>query len=100
MKKILYSLMSMSIIAKAAEQTVENIEQSTEEAIQALAKEAMQIPEKVEMGWKDMIMNHWRSLSPMYQYLIIGAFAMIVFWMLYRMMGCGKNGDDGCGCNK
>ncbi|MCX5923975.1 MAG: hypothetical protein NTZ68_00920 [Candidatus Dependentiae bacterium] len=95
MKKLLVSILSSSIVMRASEEILAPAPESfSEEFLQ----EVESVPSRVEMGWRDMVMAHWHNMSPMHQYIVLGVVALVVFYVIRRLMKCG--GGCTCGCGK
>lgn len=88
MKKALLALLPISFIARASEE----VESFSDEVMEDFSS----IPEKVSTDWREMVMNHWSSLSSMNKMIIAGAALLLVVWLISKLF---SNKDSSCSCD-
>jgi len=49
------------------------------------------LPEKMEMGWKDMIMVHWSTMSSVHKFILVAVVVLLVVWIVCKFMKSGKD---------
>ena len=88
MKKLLLTILSSSLVMAASEEVY------PESYSEEMMTETMALPERVNMGWRDMAMAHWQGLSQMAQWVVLIVVALLVLYVISRIVRCG----NGCRC--
>lgn len=97
MKKLLLALSSFSFLIKA-EDEMESIGDQMSQAMSDMTTKASDIMS--EMSYKMKIMMFWYSMSTMHKLILAGLAALLVFWIVCKIMHHRKGGSCSCGCGK
>jgi len=89
LRSIFVGALSSSWIVKASEDG-ESYADRAEAFSDEILAEAESMPERMEMGWRDMVMAHWDVMASWQKIFAIVVVASFVLWLVCKIMKSGK----------
>lgn len=92
MKKIFLGLLTSSWVLNA----LEDFKDLEEEVGEAFSDVSEKISES--LSWKMKLMLYWHVMSTMHKMIVIGLVALVIVWIVFRLLKIGKCSSCTCGC--
>lgn len=90
-KSMFVAALSSSWIVKASED-VDAYADRAESFGDEIVEGAESLPERMEMGWRDMVMVHWDMMPSWQKVFVIVVVALFAFWLVCKLMKSSKGG--------